>query len=185
MKRFLIAGGAAVALAVPTLASAQDYTIPNPTQAASAACKLELKKLGKATFRLTYGTNKNRANAFGKCVSKRDNAEAANASKAKSTCKTQRDDPNWRSSDGQTFADEYGTNKNKSNAYGKCVSSTAKTLSKEQTTDRVNAAKECKAERKADAGAFAGLWGSKRNAFGKCVSATAKENAAERKAAQS
>ena len=42
-----------------------------------------------------------------------------------------------------------------------------------------NAAKQCKAERKADPAAFAAKYGTnenKRNAFGKCVSKTVREN---------
>ncbi len=57
------------------------------------------------------------------------------------------------------------------------------------STDKSNAAKECKALRAAAGNAnFAATWGknaNKRNAFGKCVSKMAKDEAAERQAAQS
>ena len=48
--------------------------------------------------------------------------------------------------------------------------------------DFKNAAKYCKALKKASGANFATMFGTKKNAYGKCVSATAKENAAERKA---
>jgi len=40
-------------------------------QNAAKWCKAERQKLGVDTFKQTYGTNANKANAFGKCVSKR------------------------------------------------------------------------------------------------------------------
>ncbi len=192
MKRILLAGGVAVALTIPGIALAEDS--PTSKESASAACRTELAATGKTAFRLAWGTNHNRANAMGKCVSKRADTESANRSSASSTCKTQRDDPSWLSSDGQTFADEYGTNKNKSNAFGKCVSRTAKALSTQQTEDRVSASDTCKAQkadaawRSADGQTFADEYGTnanKRNAFGKCVSRTAKALAEARQAEQS
>src|SRR5919112_397218 len=75
------------------------------------------------------------------------------------------------------FASMFGTKKN---AYGKCVSQTAK-KDAAQEDDKTNAAKTCKAA-KADKEQFAKDYGTGRNAFGKCVSKTAKELAAERKA---
>ena len=75
------------------------------------------------------------------------------------------------------------------NAFGKCVSEKAKAkkaaADKEdeaQEDDKINAAKTCKAAKKADAEQFGEDCGTKKNAFGKCVSTTAKELAAERKA---
>jgi hypothetical protein len=170
---------AAVALAVPALADDSTTTAPASTPTAQQQCRTERDQMGKATFAQTYGTNKNRSNAFGKCVSKRSTAtedaaaEAhANASK---TCDTE------EATDPAAFKSKYGTGKNASNAHGKCVSSKAKaetTATVEQQTDAdVSAAKSCKAERKADPAAFAAKYGTnanKRNAFGKCVSAQAK-----------
>ena len=64
---------------------------------------------------------------------------------------------------------------NKSNAFGKCVS----TLAQKNEQERSNAAAQCRTARSADAAAFTANWG-KKNAFGKCVSATAKAAAAAR-----
>jgi hypothetical protein len=83
-----------------------------------------------ATFDQTYGTNKNGKNAFGKCVSAK--AQEAAAAKAAATvnaaqaCRTERSDPAFPAAhDGKSFSDFYGTNHNKRNAFGKCVSAKA------------------------------------------------------------
>jgi hypothetical protein len=75
------------------------------------------------TFEQYYGTG-NGKNAFGKCVS--DKAKAENAAddaaelRAAKTCKRE------RSGDPAAFKTRYGTNRTKSNAFGKCVAKTAK-----------------------------------------------------------
>ena len=58
------------------------------------------------------------------------------------------------------------------------------TAVEEQTTDFVNAAQECRAERDADPAAFEMTYGTNanhRNAFGKCVSARAQEHGGGRR----
>ncbi|CAN5175003.1 hypothetical protein BH09ACT13_BH09ACT13_10050 [soil metagenome] len=91
--------------------------------------------------------------------------EEANAAKK---CKAER-----AAMGAAAFAAEYGTNKNKKNAFGKCVSSTARELEEQNEHDALNAAKQCKAERAAmGAAAFAAEYGTnknKKNAFGKRV----------------
>ena len=82
-------------------------------------------------FNLKYGTNKNKKNAFGKCVSSKASAavesqEDATLNAAKK-CKAERADVNFAAGHGgKSFADFYGTNANKKNAFGKCVSKLAK-----------------------------------------------------------
>ena len=77
------------------------------------------------------------------------------------------------------FAAAYGTNSSKSNAFGKCVAKNSANAA--AAVD--NAAKACRTERAADAGAFAKKYGTNgkpggagagSNAFGKCVSQKAK-----------
>jgi len=80
-----------------------------------------------AAFRAKYGTNHNKKNAFGKCVSqkakakrkKQDKDDAAAAEAFKNAAKACDDE---RSDDRKSFEDKYGTNHNKKNAFGKCVS---------------------------------------------------------------
>ena len=86
-------------------------------------------------FQGEYGTNANKANAFGKCVSGdgeegrgRDEAEAAEQAEenAAKKCKAERGDHRCSIA---AFKAKYGTNPNKANAFGKCVSKLAKAQS--------------------------------------------------------
>ncbi len=98
---------------------------------AAQECKEE-RALDREAFNELYGTNANKKNAFGKCVSKKakakkaemdeeDAEEAAERKSAAKECAAQRDDIGR-----EAFAEEWGTNDNKSNAFGKCVSKTAR-----------------------------------------------------------
>lgn len=141
------------------------------SKSAAKECKAERDAMGRENFALVYGSNKNKKNAFGKCVSRnrRENAEQAedalaNASKE---CKAE------EAADPAAFAVKYGTNKNDKNAHGKCVSGKAKQVQAEADEEELNAARECRAEQEADPAAFRATHGTNkngRNAFGKCVS---------------
>ena len=127
--------------------------------------------MGEGAFKATYGTNANKSNAFGKCVSKMSKAQQNGQASAAKECKAEEE------AGAAAFAAKYGTNKNGKNAYGKCVSSKSKEADEKRTDATVSAAKQCKAERKADPAAFKAKYGtnkSKSNAFGKCVSTKAK-----------
>ena len=108
---------------------------------ASKKCKA-LRQSNPTEFQRLYGT---KPNAHGKCVSstskskakeekakdekdeKEDEAETAAEKAAEKKCKEER----GTSADSiKAFKDNYGTNKNKANAMGKCVSK----LSKAQTS---------------------------------------------------
>ena len=119
----------------------------NPAQ----TCRALRTQLGVSLFDLSYGKNKNDRNAFGKCVSATARLQAHNELSASATCATQQSDPNFASNHGgQTFDQFYGTNADQSNAFGKCVSSTAKTASTLHTHAIVHAALTCKADRRSD-----------------------------------
>ncbi len=88
----------------------------------------------REAFRQKYGTNANKKNAFGKCVSQKakakraeqdaeDAAEAEARVDAAQTCDAER---GATAQSEKAFTDKYGTNGNKKNAFGKCVSQTAK-----------------------------------------------------------
>ena len=93
---------------------------------------------GEDAFKAKYGTNANRANAFGKCVSSMSNVEEGDGrrgrerrykeSKAEQNaakkCKAER-----KQLGEDAFKAKYGTNPNKANAFGKCVSKLAKAKS--------------------------------------------------------
>ena len=63
----ILAAAGALSFALPALA---EDTTPTGTPSAQQQCRTEKAQMGAATFRQTYGTNHNRSNAFGKCVSK-------------------------------------------------------------------------------------------------------------------
>ena len=87
---------------------------------AAQECKAERAEDPDA-FKEEYGTNKNGKNAFGKCVSSKVEEEGAEDAEtfenAAQQCRAE------RSEDRDAFKEEYGTNKNGKNAFGKCVSS--------------------------------------------------------------
>jgi hypothetical protein len=178
MKRFLICAVLA-ALVVPAASFAGGPTAQD-RENASRACRALRAQLGLETFRQTYGTvQSNRKNAFGKCVSQWSRAEHQNRVSARSACSAEQADPNFAAShDGKTFDQFYGTGPKHRNAFGKCVSSKAKSASAEARQNTLNAAKQCKAERSelgpAEFRAKYGKNANDRNAFGKCVSALAK-----------
>src|SRR3954454_7992249 len=175
MRKLAILGALAL-MAAPASAAAASSTAKSDAQ---KQCRAERTAMGTQTFRDTYGTNKNKKNAFGKCVSHRTHQNEAPEktahSNASKECKAE------RKADPAAFEQKYGTGKNKKNAFGKCVSQKARAKTKQAEQSQVqaeeNAAKQCKAERKADPAAFEQKYGTnknKKNAFGKCVSQKAK-----------
>lgn len=148
-------------------AKAEQSGRTNPAQ----ICKALRAQLGKSLFNQTYGKNANDQNAFGKCVSATAKAQVGNEVSASDSCKAQQSDPNFAADHGgKTFEQYYGTNADGSNAFGKCVSSTAKASSQAQGHAIVNAARACRSEQKADPAAFKTKYGT----FGKCVAIKAK-----------
>lgn len=88
----------------------------------------------REAFRAKYGTNANGRNAFGKCVSQKakaeraeqdeeDAEEAEDRKNAAQECDAERGDTQESR---KAFEDKYGTNANKRNAFGKCVSQKAR-----------------------------------------------------------
>ena len=157
-------------------ASAVASTTPTPADKAAAVkqCSTERSAMGAAPFKLLYGTNANKSNAFGKCVSKLAQQNAKNGATAASQCRAE------RAADAAAFASKYGTGKKHANAFGNCVSGKAKAAAAQQVQATDNAAKACWTERKADPAAFKAKYGTnanKSNAFGKCVSGKVKHSA--------
>jgi hypothetical protein len=170
---------AVAALAVPAVAAADGQS----SSTAEQQCRAERAQMGIAAFKALYGTNHNRSNAFGKCVSHRAKANAGAQQQAAQTapakCRAEQADPNFAAAHGgKTFAQFYGTNRNGKNAFGKCTSQKAQAQTK--ATERsdvqaeVNAAKQCQAERRQlGSTAFAHRYGTnhnRNNAFGRCAS---------------
>ena len=142
MTKWLGAAAAIVIVAMPVASAAspsQDKPKPATTaQAQSAegeaerACKAERNSLGVEAFSKKYGTNYNKRNAFGKCVSgkskgrddqdeKDEDEKDEDSGAAAKACRAER-----ASIGVEAFAKKYGTNHNLKNAFGKCVSGKAK-----------------------------------------------------------
>ncbi|HET7137604.1 MAG TPA: hypothetical protein VFI04_04565 [Gaiellaceae bacterium] len=168
MKKLILVV-ALVALLAPLAALADNA--PTPAQTANQLCATE-KAADAAAFKNTYGTNANKANAWGKCVSGKAKAAHAAVQNAAQQCAAE------QSADAAAFATKYGTNgKSKGtdkNAMGKCVSGKVHTAVTTDTQKFTNAAKACKALLKSNAADFATKYGKKANAFGKCVAAKGK-----------
>jgi hypothetical protein len=150
----------------PKAAAAQE---PAPVVTPKQACKAEKHAMGTQLFKKTYAA-KSTSKAMQACMVKIAPAVEAAAENAAQDCKAE------RTADPAAFTEKYGTNKNKKNAYGKCVSGKAQEATEEETEARVNAAKTCKTMRADDRAGFDAKYGTKKNAFGKCVSTTAKED---------
>jgi hypothetical protein len=190
MTKTLVLAGLLGALAAPAVAQAGGSVTSGDRQNAAQECRFERGATAatREAFAARYATNKNRSNAFGKCVSAKARGEVKERERARDgasrTCRTERGNTAETKA---AFQEKYGTNKNKSNAFGKCVSRAATAAEKaaddkdrEEAADRKTAAKQCERERgstSASRDAFAKKYGTnvnKRNAFGKCVSKLAK-----------
>ena len=86
---------------------------------AAKECKAE-RDADETAFNAKYGKNANDKNAYGKCVSMKSRetvtAQQQATLSAARKCKAE------KAQGAQAFSDKYGTNKNKRNAFGKCVS---------------------------------------------------------------
>ncbi len=148
MRKWFVAAAALVAFGIPAAyAAAPDIEKPataaqaqDSEESAAKACKAERQSLGPEPFQKKYGTNHNLRNAFGKCASAKskdgdDEQDEADDEDGKSSgtakaCKAER-----TSIGADAFAKKYGTNHNLHNAFGKCVSSTAKSKPKDKDDD--------------------------------------------------
>jgi hypothetical protein len=195
MNRIWIACALLGLLAFPAVAGAANRTDKRNAQ---KECRALKRAMGTEAFRNEFGTNRNKRNAFGKCVSRKTREEARERRAARRSaareCRAEQNDPNFAATHGgKSFQEFYGTNTRSRgkgrgrNAFGKCVSRKArenKTEADRQDKEKVNAAKACRAEQNdpnfaATHGgkSFAEFYGTNandRNAFGKCVSRKAR-----------
>lgn len=117
---------------VSTRARAERQQVDGAHSNASKQCKAEAEQLGAEAFAAKYGSGKKGRNAHGKCVSGKakelksaadaaDREAIAERKSAAKACAAEREQIG-----AAAFAVKYGTNKSKRNAFGKCVSQTAK-----------------------------------------------------------
>ena len=105
MRRLLVVTVSIGAIVAPSALAAD----PTPADFKNAAkyCKAVRESKGVATFATLYGTNANKKNAYGKCVSKTASAkaekreDAAETNAAVAECKKQQAD------NAATFAEKY------------------------------------------------------------------------------
>jgi len=174
MKRLLTLAvlfclAAPAALAVPPAGQRSQSTGPS----ASQLCKEQRKVMGMANFRALYAPAGNPKAAMDACLTRQVQATSTDAKNAAKACKAERGTtPQSIAAFEATYAPL--SHPNKRNAFGKCVSMKAKEATVAQQQATLGAAKKCKAERQANAQAFANSYGSKKNAFGKCVSQNGK-----------
>jgi len=164
----------AVAAILPVAALA-DEASPSDKANGARSCQTLKTALGEAIFKSTYGTNADKSNAFGKCVSKWTQAEHQNRHAAQAACKAEQADAGFAAAhEGKTFAQFYGAGKQGANALNRCIQSKRVAESAEDKQAVANAARKCKAERKSMGDApFKAKYGTtadKSNAFGRCVS---------------
>lgn len=134
-----------VAALVPAVALA-DPGSGQDRQNAARACKALQVSMG-ASFAQTYQN-------LGACVSKWAQEQHQNRHEAEEACAAE-------PRQGGKFA--------------RCVAEKLRAESSSDVQATRNAAKRCKAQRKADAATFSAAYGSGRNAYGKCVSKLAQQ----------
>ncbi len=174
MKLRILTIGLVAAVLLPAAAFADAATASDKANGARA-CQALRTSLGEATFNSSYGTNADKSNAFGKCVSKWTRLEHQNRNEAEAACKAEQADAGFAAAHGdKTFDQFYGSGKKGANALLRCVQSKRHAASVVDRQATVNAARSCKAERKElGTTAFVAKYGTKANAFGKCVSTLA------------
>jgi len=172
MKKLLTL--AALLCVVAPMAVAAQPTAQDPN---AKACKAQRNAIGMSAFRLLYAPTASPKAAMDACVGQQAQLVTTETKNAAKACKAER---GTTPATKAAFDTEYGTNANKKNAFGKCVSSKATEEVTETQQATLNAAKACKAERgttPATKAAFDTEYGTnanKKNAFGKCVLQAAK-----------
>jgi hypothetical protein len=165
MKQIAVVTGLALALLVPTVAGAKPTPNAGDKRAAMSECNM-----WRGHSDITREAFLTKFNTFKACVKQKAAEEAQEAQNAHTNaakeCRAER-------------ASQPGQSRN---AFGKCVSATAKSKEhkadakdQENATEFKNAAKACADERSMGEAAFNAKWGeneSNSNAFGKCVSRT-------------
>jgi hypothetical protein len=179
MKLKLLTVCLAAAALLPAAALADTATSADKANGARA-CQALKTSLTQATFKSTYGTNADKSNAMGKCVSAWTRAEHQNRHEAEAACKAEQADAGFAAAHGgKSFQQFYGVGKQGANALQRCVQAKRAAASEADQNAVENAARKCKAERKSMGDApFKAKYAptGSANAFGKCVSklATAK-----------
>ena len=125
MKQKLVTVVALACLALPTAALAKPKP---PADPGSAACKAQLAAIGSAEFKSLHGN-------MGQCVAKMKQASGAEKSATLNAAKQCKADRGTTEASREAFRQKYGSNANKANAFGKCVSAKAKSTGEDNEQD--------------------------------------------------
>ncbi|MEN3342548.1 MAG: hypothetical protein V7644_1952 [Actinomycetota bacterium] len=156
-----------VSLKARAAAHAESQSPLNPAR----TCRAARTTIGAAAFGMLYGKNANDRNAFGKCVSSVAHLQASTVQSAAGACRAEQANAGFAAAHGdKTFDAFYGTNADRSNAFGKCVSQKAHAAATARQQAITAAATACRAEQVAGATAFTQKYGT----FGRCVSLKAR-----------
>lgn len=165
MKRIWVFAVVIAALALPANALAHES---QDHQNAAKLCKALRAELGVEPFNQAYGTNENKHNAHGKCVSRYRHLLRRLFHQAVAECKAERQ----ATQSSRPVEGEHSPKGSDRREFRQCVREKLLALIAELKAKFETAAAECKTEREADPGAFIAKYGKgkhKRNAFGKCV----------------
>ena len=114
MKLKALFAALAVAAILPVAAFADPASASDKANGARScqALKAAPTGLGEAMFKTTYGTNADKSNALGKCVSAWTQTEHQNRHAAETACKAEQADASFAATHGgKTFAQFYGVGK--------------------------------------------------------------------------
>ena len=183
MRRAWIAVIAVACMATPgaALAHGGDGSQFGGEKNRSKACKALRAQMGPQLFRETYGSNHNKRNALGKCVSKHRHPFRQLIAQAISDCKAQLGVSRVRHFEGDDDHPRGDDRKADRAAFRQCVRDRLAVLLAERLAAIEAAAKSCDTERTADPVAFAEKYGrgeKKRHAFFRCVVQTFRANQA-------
>jgi hypothetical protein len=131
MKKLLTAACvAAISLAAPVAASAAKPS-KSDRQQAKQTCKQLRAESGKANFASMFGEGKK---GLGRCIRResRENSEERVEAAQEARTNAAQDCRAERQADTDAFAENYGTNANNRNAFGKCVSQKARERNDEE-----------------------------------------------------
>jgi hypothetical protein len=189
-RRFATSLALVAALATPALASAE--LSPSDSKNAAKFCQAVRVQMGSVAFKAQYGTNENKSNAYGKCVSQQRKGKHGLVHAVLKGCKAE------YAADPAAFLAKYGEQATQSRqgtepagpdetgkpdpAVREAMHNCVKAHVADVLAEVKNAARTCKEERAADPNAFREKYGSnhnKHNAFGKCVAQHAKKSTQE------
>ena len=148
MKLKALFAALAVAAILPVAALADPASASDKANGARS-CQTAEDGADRRDVQGDYGTNADKRNAFGNCVSAWTKAEHQNRHAAETACKTEQADAAFATAHGgKTFAQFYGVGNKGANALNRCVQAKRIAESAADKQDVVAAAKTCKAERK-------------------------------------